>query len=495
MFSPRFSALALLLLIGQTLPSHTPPLSREVSSLVEQVRALPPEFHADLLLRLAASSLVSDPAIKQAWIEEGYWSGAHATLPYMQKADERSDSVDTNSVRANRLEALTLQAKAVEAMLPLNSRKALRLFEQISFPDLLKLACASSFTPDPVDYYQAAVLVFDQSFTGPQRAKEEDIALLRQVIVSVQSPAQVPPAIEMLSVVKLTPIQRRDLFSSLATELQEISRSDREYGAAEGRLVSALTLIQFQPADAAVFLPGLRSYIARHVSGRRCTEYLPATGKLSKSAEQFNRLVDKFDPAGSRYRKFSVEEAKPAGDDGSYPRNLFGQSPQSQDITDALRWLTHGNRVRDGKVVRWTAEERSSRDWLTHYDDSSRLVHEFKESNEKSPEAFFCMKADALNILSTLAPAGPAREKAIDEYREFLEQSYASIENPNLWFTMFRHMLYTARFSDTPKDRTWLLEELSRSLSPIIALYAKLETRLGPPTETYPPMHVEAAHK
>jgi hypothetical protein len=118
-----------------------------------------------------------------------------------------------------------------------------------------------------------------------------------------------------------------------------------------------------------------------------------------------------------------------------------------------------------------------------------------KEADESSPEAFFCMKADALNLLATLAPPSPTRDKAMEEYREFLEEYYPSIQNPNLWFTMFRHMLYTARFSDDAKNKAWILDELARSSNPIIALYAKLETRIGPPSETYPPSHVQAAHR
>jgi len=142
--------------------------------------------------------------------------------------------------------------------------------------------------------------------------------------------------------------------------------------------------------------------------------------------------------------------------------------------------------VRHGEVVRWTLEERSSLEWRGHYDEASKLVHELKEDDEESPEAFFFMKSDALNALATLAPPGPTRDTAMEEYRSFLEENYPVIENVNLWFTMLRHMLYTARFSDDPKTKTWILDELSRSSNPIIAFYATLETRIGSPGEASP---------
>lgn len=488
--------LIFMLLEGlSTQASDQPKRPQEVLTLVDQARALPPEFRADTLLRLSDSPLVTETTWKQELIEDAFWSGAHAPLPYPQWADRRSDSVAENAVRQNRLEALTLQTRAVQAMLALDPQKAFHLYEQIQTPGLPKLACSTVFTPVVLDYYQTAVFVFEGAFTPKQRKQGDDFRFLQRLIASVQSPSQVSPAFEMTFAVKVSPTERLDLLSLFATELQGISRSDREYGATETALVSAVTPDRLQPSEAGVLLPALRSYIVRHVSGRRCTDNIPPSGKIAKSAESFNTLAAKFDPAGDRYKPISTEETKPLADDGSYQRNLAGQSAQSQAIHDELRWLTHGDREQDGKVLRWTLEERSTQDWRAHYDDAVKLVYDLKEKDENSVEAFFCTKSDALNILAVLVPPGPTRAKAMDAYKEFLEQSYSSIQNHNLWFTMFRHMLYTARFSDDPKDKAWILDELARSSNPVIALYAKLETRIGPPSATYPAPHVQPAQK
>lgn len=489
--------LVLLLILAQALSSEAgrqPRQPPEVSILVDQARALPAEFRADSLLRLANSSLVTPASRKQELIEEAYWSGSHASLPYLQHADGRSDSVIQNVVRANGLEALTLQARAVQAMLPLNPVKALRLFDQMPTLGLPKLNCSIATTPDVIAYYRTGMFLFQSAYTAKQRTNGDDLALLRQFVGSVEAPAQVPPALEMLFAVKLASDQRRDLLSLLAAQLQEISRSDREYGAAEAALISAMASDQIGQSDTAVLLPALRSYIVRHVSAHRCTDNLTVAGKMAKSAVQFNVLVVKFDPTESRYKPISAEEAKATGDDGTYQKNPTGQSPNSQAVTEALRWLDHDESVPGSQVVRWTLKQRSSEDWLEHYDDAAKLVHDLKETDESSAEGFFCMKADALNLLATLLPPGPTSDKAMEEYREFLEEYYPSIQNPNLWFTMFRHMLYTARFADNPKEKAWILDELARSSNPIIALYARLETRIGPPAESYPSLHVLSAH-
>jgi hypothetical protein len=94
-------------------------------ALVEQARTLPPEFSADTLLRLAGSQLVTDKTWQKELIDEAYWSGRRAPLPYQQWAD-RQDSLPTRQVRANRLETLTLQTRAIEAMLALDPERRLR---------------------------------------------------------------------------------------------------------------------------------------------------------------------------------------------------------------------------------------------------------------------------------------------------------------------------------------------------------------------------------
>jgi hypothetical protein len=88
------------------------------------------------------------------------------------------------------------------------------------------------------------------------------------------------------------------------------------------------------------------------------------------------------------------------------------------------------------------------------------------------------MKIHTYMSLANLVPPGRARDNAMGLYRAFLEQSYFLIENHNFWFTDVRFMLDNARNAKDPKDRDWMLDELSRSANPVIALYAQLEKRI-----------------
>ncbi len=88
----RVRFLALFSLIGMGLAAQEaaiPPAGEEkpkrpldTLALVDQARGLPPEFGADLLLKLAASPVIGEVAWKRELIEEAFTAGKQAQLPF-----------------------------------------------------------------------------------------------------------------------------------------------------------------------------------------------------------------------------------------------------------------------------------------------------------------------------------------------------------------------------------------------------------------------------
>ncbi len=294
-------------------------------------------------------------------------------------------------------------------------------------------------------------------------------------IGSIESPSQVVPALKLALSLKLA---RRMLLSSLAGALERIGGSDRSYGTDKTNLVPE-TLAG--TPEAAQLVPALRSYIVRHVSGPRCTDNIPAVGQPEKSAAQFNTLVAKLDPTAAQYRPIPVEVAHPSTDEGTYQRKLLWQSGKSKEILRTVQWLSHGNRSGPDGLIRWTVQERSTLEWKQRYQDAVKLVGEWKADDENSSEEWFCIVADTYRALVDLVLPGPEREDSMRRYLKLLEEWYPTIPNHNLWFTQARQMLYTARFSTDPGEKSWILGALAQSPSPILAFYAKLESLVGPP--------------
>jgi hypothetical protein len=444
--------------------------SPQTVELVQQARDLPPEFAADLLLRLASSPLVTEKKWQAELIDEAYWSGGRSPLPYQQWAD-RMDSLPTRQVRANRLEALTLQTRAIQAMLSLDPGRALRMDEEMGPLVLPDPDCSEIITPDVSAYYRTAGAVFERSFTPTQRKEEADIVFLKRMIAAIDAPAEIPPALQTILAVKVTSEQRVVLLNALAGRMDRVAGSDRSFGVTEATLVP-----EFRPdlAEAPAFVAALRTYILRHVRGRRCADNIVPAGKVSKSVTQFNDLVFKLDPGGERFKPIPESEARPMADAGSYQPHLLWKSPRARAVLAALQWLHHGNRQPFEEHM-WTLEERSTTEWLEHFQETLKLMDDWKESSENSPDEYLCMVTDALSDMAALAPPGRTRDTAMSTYLEVLEEHYASVENRNLWFTQFRQMLYRARFSKDPADKTWILNAMARSKNPIIALYARIE--------------------
>jgi hypothetical protein len=481
--------------LTQLLPSaqELPPLSAEIKALIEEARALDgPEFSADILLRLAGSTVIADPAWKRQLIEEAFRAGAYAYLPYRKAGEDATDARASRAHWDNGLEALTLQTRAVEAMLELDPQRARWLFEDIPPPQVAALTCQETGAPNLSAYYQTAGNVFARSFSAEQRDKLEHLQFLKRVVGKMQSPADVTPAMKLILTQTLSAVERQELVADFSAALPRINGTPRVFDGAAFRLVPvtapvklppgirpAAPLIEAPPGQlppqvvetAAQLLPALRTYILRYVSGSLCSETIRA-GQAPSVVNDFNFLVMTLDPNASAYKPISPAEAKPARDAGTYDRHYWWMSDRSKRVMDALKWLNHGNR-RDpsGGVRFFTPEERTSDEWNAHFVDALRLVEGWNAIEESSSEDWFGMVSETYQSLADKAPPGRQRDAAMTRYLNFMETHYAIITNHNLWFTQL-HNLWRS------KD-PWIVEQLSNSVNPVISLYTRVNKRIA----------------
>lgn len=282
----------------------------ETLALIDQASALAPEFTADILLRLAGSRLIDDRKWKRELIEEAFRAGVQAPLPYRQDGQPLTDSRSARAVWDNGLEALTLEMRAVEAMLAIHPQRAVAMFEEIAFPRVPSLACQEVLTPDVSAYYRTAAVVFELGFTQVQRKREEHVAFLERLVSTVQSPAHVAPAMKLMLTARLTPAQRQALAASFVAALDQLNGTMRAFGASKTDLVPADTpeLREVQ----VVLVPALRNYIVRQQSGAHCRgSFKIRAGGLPFASAAFDSLVKRLDPAGAVYQPISAEESKP----------------------------------------------------------------------------------------------------------------------------------------------------------------------------------------
>lgn len=304
-----------LLQVGVAAPGHAKrPV--ETLALIDQARALAPEFSADILLRVADSRLVNDRKWKQELIEEAFLTGGRAPLPYRQHGETQTDTRSARAVWDNKLDALSLQTRAVDLMLAIDPQRARALFEDIIFPQAPPRTCADVLRPD-VSAYQAAASIFERGFTQIQRDKEDHLVFLERIAGSVQSPVHVGPTIRLILTLQLTTAQRQALAGTFAAALDRIEGADRSSVASAANLVPSDTAALRSVAS--LLMPALRTYLVHQLRAPRCRGAFEIRQEgMPVVLAGFNQLAKALDPAGGRYQPISAEECHPIKEEEGY---------------------------------------------------------------------------------------------------------------------------------------------------------------------------------
>jgi len=468
-------------------------LSPDTRQLVDEARALPAEFSADILLRLADSRVIQDPVWKRQLIEEAFRAAANAQLPYRKTGDATTDSRASRAYWENNLEGLTLQTRAVEAMLALDAQRARALFQAIPNPEIPVLSCREPGAPILSAYYQTASNVLARAFTAEQREKMEHLQFLKDIVGRMRSPAHVTPTTRLIFTAPLTSEERTQLVTAFSNMLPSIQGSARVFGAATFQMLPVSAPVRLPaginparpmldapagqlPAPvvevAPQLVPAMRAFIVKHVNGPRCSEdFRPE--QQPRIVNDYNYLVSVLDPNSRTYTPISAEELRAASNAGTYERYSWWESDRSKRVLAALQWLNHGNRNLPGDARFFTEEERRTDEWNSHFIETQRLIEGWNEIEEGSAEDWFGMVSEAFERLAALAPPGRQRDAAMARYLNFMETQYSRIPGRNLWFTQLKSLWRS-------KD-AWIVQQLASSSNPVMSLYARVNKRINEP--------------
>ena len=134
--------LTVVFIAGRVLPAaeteKPPALPPNLQPLYELALAAPPEFAADALLRLTTAPGVRNRMLKRTLIEQAFQLAGQAHEPYYRMALDPGDSREAVIAAAApfKLDALSLQSRAAEAMSRVDAKAALAMFSAIPHPKL-----------------------------------------------------------------------------------------------------------------------------------------------------------------------------------------------------------------------------------------------------------------------------------------------------------------------------------------------------------------------
>jgi acetyl esterase/lipase len=458
----------------------------ELVRLIDELRAAPPEFAADSMIKISGHPDIDD-AWKSEILEEAFRIAFDAQHPY--KLSHLSESqVETRTGYKGlafdlKMDRLSLQLLATLNMVRLDPKKARLLWGEMRKPKPEPLKCEETLIYDFADYYRAMVEMARRAFTREELSIGEEVQFVDSHIVNIVSPIEVTEAAVAIMDLKTEPDQFNAIVETYSRALENVANDNRSFWSNADLLsASALGLAavcQRRGFPADFLLTRYRDYLVRQLSAPRCADNLPAGGKAARRP----KFVTDLNAALNRYEyipKVTDDDVKPRKIDSAASFYPYWTTRRARSLAEKIPALRYGQvpkpytRLTTDKAPEpLSYEARLSSEWQYKLSDFLREMAEWKPEHEASPDDYFHQKCRLFNELLELSPNSEMRLRMLDEYMAFLEQN--RFERPSFidWFLHVSDLLRRIH-SMEKEERKLSLEALRYSNDPVLQLCVKL---------------------
>jgi hypothetical protein len=448
--------------LGAAAPKRDP----ELEALADRAKALPTEFAADVLLRLAVLPRILDSDWKRELIEDA-WTHTHAVVePYKRMA--LSPPADTRAAALMRafdtgLDRVSLQARAVRAMAPLSASRAREIFEWIDF-DLKPSTCEDPLVPVLDDYYETLAILVRSTFGTTDEARGEALFYLQLYMWKASHPSEMASLAKTLERYKPTLEDAQYLESVLGWMFDHGDQVPREFSIMSADFVAKIG--QIDEADRQIgvvggpLLRGVRRYLVSQVSGPRCSD----SQAESRAVAAFNRIADRRALSVTDLRPISTAEERPSRLLSPVKHDFLWQTGESRRLRDEGAALFGDRRGPTPEAV------KRAKPWQERAELFLVDLEHWVGAREPSERDYLYEKGTLLTGLTEIMPEGPLFARAVRTSVTFLRTS-AGCMPPEMWFSHVSRMLDLAR----SRARPLVLDALDASGDAVLTTYARLE--------------------
>ncbi|MFB3826825.1 MAG: hypothetical protein ACE15B_08650 [Bryobacteraceae bacterium] len=470
------------------LAAAAPARPAEVEALVDRARGLAPEFAADALIRIADK--VNGREWKRELLEDAFRRAAGAQQP-LKKAAVAPLRGTPNGLMdrafAQGLDALSLQCRAVRALIPLDPAKARELFFEIPAPKLQRLGCEDPLVYDPSSYYVLLGEIAGRAF-GPNEAADEPFKLLQSRLGALESPLQLAPAARLLASARLNAAEFQALAAGFAAALKNMAGDDRSFSFAISRrgglsraMLDLVRTAGNSEAGAQPLVEAYRAFLVRHLKAERCADSsepvssgasfgLAAAGTPLAEAEQVADAVRFFNDS------LRVPDVRPIAGDEVLAAKVAGaagglrvcESAECKDFVRRYNALLFG-----AGGMPLGPEQKAAAEWHARLKEYLGSLAEWREDSSGGASLLFVQKCQLYSDLVNVVPNGADREMVLRAYAGFLEQNSYQRESRIEWFLPANTLI--ARVFMDPIGLRTVMEELRNSSDPVISFYCALE--------------------
>jgi hypothetical protein len=458
------------LVLGATLhgqSSAPPQRDQTIALLAADAASLPPEFNADVLLRLASLSKV-DSAWRREMIDEAFFRAYGAPEQYRRTTTMQvpPDSRQGAMVfaYATALTRVTLQVRAIELMAIVDPGHARELFEWTEL-NLTPGNCADPLVPSVDEYYGALNQIARLSYA---RNHFDAFNFLELYLWRAHLPSEMPAVARAIERFPRSEFEAAILEGLLREILDGNSADPAGFSSAAMDIISRMADLQISDSAHGVIgshvMYAAREYLLKQLKAPRCGDNVTAP----ETPQTFN--------AALRRAKADLDvtpintNALPAPTLlGSARIDSYWQTGQAAHLHDAAARLHGPGTLPLPLRVRQTTE------W---HNQAERLLNEIDQwsgKSEREERDYFYQKAVLYTWLADLVPAGSLHSQTLRSFVEFLRRSETDASRRALWFAFVNRLL---EMTHGP-FRNDVLTAMEYSHQPAIALYAKLE-RMAP---------------
>lgn len=458
--------LAVMLAAGATvLGQERRTRDAQIDKLIADARAVPAEFSADALIRLAGFPQVST-ATKVELLDEAFQRAHSARDDYRLSA--RPELPDDSRQGAQRqafatgLNRVSLQSRAVQQMAFIDPPRGRERFEWIDL-NVSAASCDGPLVPAVDDYYTALGYVARTTF-GSDRAAA--LWFLEFHLWRAHLPSELPAVARAMQRFRPKPDEAAYLESALRVIMQGARADPRGFSTASLDIVQRMADLQKADRDNGIggwdIMVSLRDYLTTQLKGPRCADSI--TEPLTAPA--FNTALTLLD-ADYAVKPIDGASLKPSGLLAPARIDYYWQSQEARRLREAWIQLRGRDRTPVPLAVRVTSAWR---------DQAERLltsIQQWTGLREPAPRDYLYQKSVLLMGLIELMPQSPVRVSALRALVEFLRHEDNDRNLRSLWFAMLRRLLEMARGA----ERSQILTALEESQHPVMSLYARLERR------------------
>jgi len=458
----------------------------EIVFFINNVRSAPPEFAADLLIRIAESKKIADLAWKRELIEEAF-----RLAPSAQQAVKRvalpSSPTDTRTgflaqAFELKLDALSLQCRALNAMLAVDTKKARELFAEMPRVQLPPLTCEDLLVYDVSDLFGTLKRIAETCFTSKEIKRNEPLQLIESYIDQLASPIEIAPALELIGAFNTSKAGREDLIQIFSNALSRISGDDRSFTRTlydvDRAIKNLIIQCHQQEVSRDELLRAYRTYLVRHFNAARCADNGLVLTKRMQSAVISDFNSDLRLKGQRNILEISADDLKPSRADGTASIQMHWQSAKSSALLTIIKKLRFGT---GDKPL--TSDERDTLDWRARLDEFLKDLDDWKKEDEQTEEDYFHQKCVLLRSVIKLIPRKELRDEGIKRFVDFLNSFDLRRGSRIEWFWQANFLLKDNSYFDVssesgrslPVKRADMLPIVESTKSPVLYLYAEAE--------------------